>query len=373
MRIRHLLGLLGCFLLALVSVQAAVSVRPTPVEVVTPNPPTPVLADGKRVLVYELHITNFGSKAFELKRIEIFADGQSTAQDLSGDELKKCLRPLGEAADPAKIEVGRRVIVFMWIALNSKEKVPEKLRHKLSFTMDDPKQPGVNESELDNIMVPVLHDPVPVLSSPFGEGEWYAGSGPSNSSVHRRSVMSLQGWVFDAQRFAIDWGLIGKNGDTKHDDTSKNENYWCFGQPVHAVADGEVTEVVDQYPDNKPGVLPTVTIENATGNRVILQIGQGQYVLFAHLKAGSVRVHAGDKVKRGDVIAEIGNSGNSTGSHLHLHVMDRNSPLASEGIPYVFDSFRFLGWGKDFEPGKQHPDLPHSSEIPVDDMVTRFH
>ena len=69
------------------------------------------MADGKRVLVYELHITNFGSTAFELKRIEIFgAGGQSPLQDLNGEELKKCLRPLGEAADPAKIDVGRRVI-----------------------------------------------------------------------------------------------------------------------------------------------------------------------------------------------------------------------------------------------------------------------
>jgi Peptidase family M23 len=225
---------------------------------------------------------------------------------------------------------------------------------------------------LDNLVVPVSPDPVPVLSSPFDGGEWYGGDGPSNSSVHRRSVISLEGGVFIAQRFATDWGLIGKNGDTKHDDKSKNENYWCFGQPVHAVADGAVTEAVDQYPDNQPGTpLQPQTVENTPGNHVILRIGQGQYVLFAHLKSGSVRVHVGDKVKRGGVIALVGNSGNSTGSHLHMHVMDRNSPLASEGIPYVFDHFNFLGWGKDFEESK-HPDVPHKNEMPVDDMVVGF-
>jgi hypothetical protein len=353
---------------------AAVSVRPTPVEVLTPKPPTPVMADGKRVLVYELHITNFGSTPFELQRLEISSqDSANRLQTLSGEDLKKCLRPLGDASDPAKIDVGRRVIVFLWIALSPDQAVPEKLRHRLSFTMDDPKQPGINESVLDNVMVPVLHDPVPMLSSPFDDGEWYAGSGPSNFSVHRRSLMSLQGGVFDAQRFAIDWGLIGKNGDTKHDDTSKNENYWCYGQPVHAVADGEVSEVVDRYPDNQPGVLPKeVTVESASGNHVILKIGEGQYVLFAHLKTGSVRVHTGDRIKRGDVIGQVGNSGNSSGSHLHLHVMDRNSPLASEGIPFVFDHFQFLEWGKDFDANKIHPDVPHRNEIPVDDMVTRF-
>lgn len=372
-RLRSSLVILVLLFEAIVGV-AAISPRATPMEVVVPKPPTPVMADGKRVLVYELHLTNFGATPFELERLEVFPQNSDTAlQTLTGDELKKCLRPLGDSADPAKIEVGRRVIAFLWITLAPEQPVPEKLRHKLSFTMDDPKQPDVHESILDAVMLPVLRDPVPVLGSPFGEGEWYAGSGPSNSSVHRRTVISLEGKVFTAQRFAIDWGLIGKNGDTKHDDTSKNENYWCYGQPVHAVADGTVTETVDRYPDNQPGVLPKeVTVEGAPGNHVILQIGEGQYVLFAHLKAGSVRVHVGDKIKRGDVIGQVGNSGNSSGSHLHLHVMDRNSALASEGIPYVFDRFRFLGWGKDYEPNKKHPDEPRAKEITVDDMVTTF-
>ena len=81
------------------------------------------------------------------------------------------------------------------------------------------------------------------------------------------------------------------------------------------------------------------TIETAAGNHVVIDIGDGNYALFAHLKTGSVAVKKGDRVNAGDVIAHAGDTGNSDGPHLHFHVMDGPSPLASNGIPYAFTSF----------------------------------
>ena len=329
--------------------------RPSRVEVVAPMPPTPVVADGKRVLAYELHITNFGATPLVLQRIEI-----AGVADFAGKELAAMLFPVGQPApsDVTHLDSGRRVIAFVWIAQPPNAPLPAVLRHRLTF----------DESSIGDIDVPVLHAPVPLLRLPFDSGEWLAGNGPSNTSAHRRSVTPLDGRIYIAQRFAIDFLLIGKNGDTFHDNRERSENYWGFGQPVRAVADGEVTEVVDEYEDHPPGQPPPVTLENIAGNHVILRIGPDQYVLYAHLQQHSMRVHLHDKVKRGAVIASLGNSGNTTGPHLHLEVMNRNSPLGAEGIPFLFDHFRFLGYGRDFEENK-HPDEPRAREMPVDDEV----
>lgn len=74
---------------------------------------------------------------------------------------------------------------------------------------------------------------------------------------------------------------------------------------------------------------------------MILDIGNGRYALYAHLKPGSLAVSAGDHVARGQVLGELGQSGNSTAPHLHFHIMDRpsSSGLGAQGVPYVFESF----------------------------------
>jgi murein DD-endopeptidase MepM/ murein hydrolase activator NlpD len=58
---------------------------------------------------------------------------------------------------------------------------------------------------------------------------------------------------------------------------------------------------------------------------------------------GSVAVKEGERVVRGQVLGRVGNSGNSSAPHLHMHVMDRNALFAANGLPYVFDSFDVTG------------------------------
>jgi hypothetical protein len=339
------------------------------------------------VLVYELHITNFGPSALTLIGIQVFASSGEKLAEYSGPPLAELLHPLDDSSkmamgdssqpassgDSAKLDIGGRVIAFMCVPVATDLQIPA-LRHRFSFDVADPersKGTPNDESALDGVMVPVLHQNPLVLSPPFKGGVWLAGNGPSNTSVHRRSVIAINGRAFISQRFAIDWVMVGKNGNTFHDSRDRNENFWAFGQPVLAVADGEVTEVVDDVPDNIPGKLPLVTVQNITGNHIIVRIAPDTYVMFAHLKQGSINVRMHQKVKRGMQIAEVGNSGNTTGSHLHFQVTDGSSPLAAEGIPFVFDKFRFLGFGKDFEEDR-HPDLPRSRTLPVDDSVVGF-
>ena len=123
-------------------------------------------------------------------------------------------------------------------------------------------------------------------------------------------------------------------------DTKVPANYHIYGKPILAVADGTVVATRNDLQDQVPGALPAnLPIDEADGNFVVLDIGSGLFVNYAHMRPGSVTVKLGDKVRRGDQIGEVGNTGNSQAPHLHLHVMDGASPLASNGLPYVFDSF----------------------------------
>jgi murein DD-endopeptidase MepM/ murein hydrolase activator NlpD len=73
------------------------------------------------------------------------------------------------------------------------------------------------------------------------------------------------------------------------------------------------------------------------GNHVVVCRDDGLCVLMAHLRRGSLRVHKGDRVRRGDQIAECGNSGNSSEPHLHCQVMDRPSVWVAAGLPFRID------------------------------------
>jgi murein DD-endopeptidase MepM/ murein hydrolase activator NlpD len=138
-----------------------------------------------------------------------------------------------------------------------------------------------------------------------------------------------------------------------------------------------VASIKDGIPENVPG--PTsravpITLETIGGNYVILDIGGGQYAFYAHLQPGSLRVGVGDRVRRGEVIGLVGNSGNSTEPHLHFHIGDGNAPLASEGLPYLIDEFtvrgQSAGFGAEFSmyPAPQR----RTRQIPMANELIRF-
>lgn len=351
------------------------------VEVTCPSPPIPVQVDKNKVLVYELHITNFDKVPLTVKHIEIFAnrEGSEPIITLENEKLSAAMIRVGAqmmmssgsaTQDTRTIDPGARNVLFVWIELPAAMAVPANLRHRMIFSSNpsDANNPG--EATLTDFQVPVSTESVPLLGPPFSGGTWLAGDGPMNSSDHRRSVFAIDGSVYSPERFAIDWIKIGPNDDTRHDGATKNENWWSWSEPVLAVADGEVTEVVDKFPDNTPRVLPPVTLDNIAGNHIILQIAPNRFVTYAHLQRGSIRIQTGSRVHRGDVIALLGNSGNTTGAHLHLQVTDRNSVLLSQGVPFVFANFTYLGPGSDYPEKKAS--LPWLDSIPPGNGVVQF-
>ena len=117
-----------------------------------------------------------------------------------------------------------------------------------------------------------------------------------------------------------------KDGRPFSGDGSKNEQFYCYGQPVLAPADGTVVLVTDSYADNLPGrpdqVLPS-------GNRVLISHGNQEYSLLMHLKQNSIKVKQGAKVKQGDVVGECGNSGVSPAPHLEYRLQNSKGSAAS--------------------------------------------
>jgi murein DD-endopeptidase MepM/ murein hydrolase activator NlpD len=105
-----------------------------------------------------------------------------------------------------------------------------------------------------------------------------------------------------------------------------------------------VVRAIDGLPDQVPGALPEgLAPLEADGNAVFLRLRDGRIVFYAHVVPGSVTVRAGDRVVRGQLLGRVGNSGNSSAPHLHLHVVGRNAIFGADGLPYVFSGFDVTG------------------------------
>lgn len=145
----------------------------------------------------------------------------------------------------------------------------------------------------------------------------------------------------DAHRYALDFAYL-KNGHLFSGSggigTSKNEDYYCFGQPVLAPLDGTVTKAVAGYDDNPPG-KPTGDPED--GNIIAIRHEEGdthETVVMNHLKQNSLKVKSGDKVKQGDVVAECGNSGAGPVPHIHFQLeKSAGVPLPAQFTDYIAD------------------------------------
>jgi Peptidase family M23 len=312
--------------------------------------------DGKYHVVYELVVTNTKPTPATLKKVEVLdarSQGvQSTAVVASyeGDALVSRLRTLANTpVNSPEIEFGGTRLFLIDLTFDARAQVPGRLRHLFELTgASGPAPTAMTPAALSYTVAPLeVHPQLPDIGPPLAGKRWVAFNGCCEAGgVHRGSSLAANGSIYYAQRFAIDWMRLDDAGRLVHGNPADVHNYTCYGADLLAVADGTVVQVLDALGDQPPGELPdpkTMTVENALGNHVILDLGAGVYAFYAHMEKGSIRVAVGQRVKRGDVLGKLGNSGNTSAPHLHFHLMEGPSALASNGIPYLIDSFALAG------------------------------
>jgi murein DD-endopeptidase MepM/ murein hydrolase activator NlpD len=151
-------------------------------------------------------------------------------------------------------------------------------------------------------------------------------------SENYHAVMPDQRWAYDL--------LVTRNGSSFRGAGTRVEDYYAYGRDVVAPADGVVRYVEDGEPD---GIIGQRRLIRAFGNHLILEVAPEEFLFIAHLQPASITVRPGDRVSAGQVIGRVGNSGNSSEPHVHLHLQDSPTPSFGEAIPFYFHRYQLDG------------------------------
>jgi hypothetical protein len=222
-------------------------------------------------------------------------------------------------------EVAQEQGVWVYKAVCEFDKVSGPAVLLMAFDMDGkiaglavrPQQKEFASTKLDYVTKTALQLPF--------NGEWFVFWGG-------RTVKQNYHAVSKSQRFAYDL-LIMKNGVSHSGDGKKLTDYYSFGQDVMAPAAGTVVWSCDSLPNNEIGQTDT---RHPVGNGVVIDHGNGEFSLIAHLQPKTQHFKMGDKVKTGDLIGKCGNSGNTSEPHVHYHLQDGPDIIKAEGLPVTF-------------------------------------
>jgi hypothetical protein len=305
-------------------------------------PPIPFEgSDGARHLVYELIVTNHFNEPVTIDRVDVVnAESNDIVASIDKAEVATRLKPAGVEERSSELSAGRNGTLFLHVVLADNASMPTELIHQMKVIMGP-------EQEITERLAPTSVDArtLPVLGPPLiGEG-YLAADACCDAVRHRQSILPVNGHSYLAQRYAIDYEQVNADNRIYVGEKTDPNSYFIYGDEAVAVADGTVVVALDGLEEVIPGNYPDLSPAEADGNSVVLDIGNGFFVNYAHFQKGSVKVKVGDKVRRGDVVGTVGNSGRSIAPHLHLHVMDTASPLMSEGLPYPIDSFTITAQG----------------------------
>lgn len=385
---------------ALASAEAsAQSLKPDQVlsslAVRTISEPNPVLGADDRVhLAYELHVANASKLFLTLDRVEVINPSSEVLLTLSGDALSAM--SILYAGEKNVMSPGSNGIILLDVSFAKDQQLPANISARISLTRRIAGADGKPAPFPPTEPVPAsitftgaqtaIGQPARLVEPPLRGPRWVAVNGCCDAlTSHRGAVMSVNGVLHAPERFAIDFVQVGKNGRLFKGDGTKIADYAYYGVPIYSVADGTVVNLYDEADVQVPGpsAVPTgIVPANIGGNMLVIDIGGGAYAFYAHMQRGSLRAKLGDKVKAGQVIGLLGNTGNTTAPHLHFHLMDGTSPLDASGLPYVFTSFSSTGvlpkgGDDDLEDGRvitidKRLSGNHANQLPLNNEVVDF-
>jgi len=332
----------------------------TPIVLSVLAPPVPVKgSDGLYHITYELFLTNSNTFEWEVLSMEVL-DGHPDGQVLdtvTGDEVMDKMQLVGTRQPTTSLVPTQSGLVFITFTVENEEDIPDSLLHRITITV-----PGglpefittfleLPEDQEDISELGALFDiqkqDVVILGPPLEGSGWVAANGCCDSITHVRTDLAVNGSIFISQRYAIDWLKVDSENRLYVGDPQNLDSWVGYNENVLAVSDAQVVRVVDGFSDQVPFVLPAsvgaITLSEIDGNHVILALPNGQFAFYAHLIPGSITVEEGDFVTKGQVIAKLGNTGNTSAPHLHLQIMETASGLGSNGLPHTFEEYNLIG------------------------------
>ena len=158
------------------------------------------------------------------------------------------------------------------------------------------------------------------ITSPFPPGRYIVAHGGFNEAINGHvatlnpEIERFKNWR--GQSYGLDFFKIDRFGlRVRGWRPTDPKAYVSYGTPITAPCPGSVISSSSDLPDMQ---VPVMDRENMLGNHVLLDCGT-YWLLLAHLRQGTVKVDRGDELEVGAPLGEIGNSGNSSEPHLHIH------------------------------------------------------
>lgn len=317
-------------------------------------------SDGREHIEYDLVVTNVFTANATLKSLAVSSPA-GRLLSLSGTGLSAAtLRLLAGKNNGPVVAPSSTVVIIVDVALpgSAGRAVPASLTNRIVYSIPAKASLRSVIGTATVQMPPLAVDRIPpvVIASPVRGTGWVNLNGccADPSSNHRNGLFATSsGGYVTPEVFAIDWIRLA-NGLMFTGTGENNRDYPTYGAPLYAVADGTVVLVVDNRKDIPPGAQnPSLVLPgDYGGNEVLLKIGPSRYACYAHMQPGSVRVQPGQRVRVGQQIGLLGNSGNTTAPHLHFGIQRRPDCL-SETEPFEINQFTLEG---DAEP---NPEVPH--------------
>ncbi len=322
-------------------------------DVLGPIVPVPA-TDGRTHLAYVIQLTDKSANPMGIDSFQVVdpdkgnqVTGVNKVVTISGTNVTAEVQPyidkspLVDSNFTTVLEGGQTGSIYFDVTYPNAQSVPRHISHQVTVTdlAQYPPPSSAVYNAIDELINVDQEGPV-VLSPPLRGKGWLDANGCCLTiTPHRGGVEPINGKARAPEMFAIDFQQLDAKGRVFEGPVDKLSSYAFYGADIYSAAEGKVVEVVRDLPDGIPGQDPAhPTATTASGNHVIVDIGHGRYVMYAHMIPGSVTVAVGDEVPAGHVLGKLGDSGNASAPHLHFQVMDRPSALGAHGLPFVFQS-----------------------------------
>lgn len=169
-------------------------------------------------------------------------------------------------------------------------------------------------------------------------GTWMAGHAGGSEVMNYHNAVK-------AQQYAIDIVKVNEKGRFYKGKGEELEDVYSFGEPIYSPVEGVIVAVVDSLPNAGITLAPSDSL-NPAGNHVAIQFEDERFLFLAHFDPYTIPLSQGDTVRTGDYLGNIGNSGNTSWPHLHMHIQDLPfiDNKNATGYPFRFQKMDRKRW-----------------------------